>query len=215
MMNRKKVFWIALIVIAITVITSCGQKYDPESDFKTELMDRNSVMITEYVGDKETVRIPPRMQKLPITAIGEYAFASNELISVVISNNVTEIGEYAFAGNELISVVIPNSVTTIGNGAFFVNELTSVTIGNNVTEIGSYAFDGNKLTSITIPNRVIKIGENAFTDNELTSVTIGANVQLIDEAIGEGFEKAYDNSGKRAGTYTRPDTSSDMWTRKD
>jgi len=65
------------------------------------------------------VRIPPRIQGLPVTHIGNGAF-----------NN-----------KKLINVTIPNSVTHIGKGAFYYNkQLTSITIGNSVTSIGIEAF---------------------------------------------------------------------------
>ena len=40
MMNRKKDLGIALIIMAMAIITSCG-KYDPESDFEVEPIDGN------------------------------------------------------------------------------------------------------------------------------------------------------------------------------
>ena len=57
--------------------------------------------------------------------------------------SVTTIGESAFGSNALTSVVIPNSVTSIGSGAFYNNALTSVIIPDSVTSIGGSAFSGN------------------------------------------------------------------------
>jgi hypothetical protein len=100
------------------------------------------------------------------------------------------------------------------------NQLTSVTIGNSVTSIGDDAFSHNQLTSVIIPNSVTSIGKSAFTNNQLASVTIGAGVTLDDEAFNDfpyttasGFVAAYNNAGKAAGTYTRPNTASKVWTR--
>jgi hypothetical protein len=61
----------------------------------------------------------------------------------------------------------------------------------------------------------------------LVEVTIGKNVSLrlyafsnfvdIDGTfathIENGFAETYNNNGKLAGTYTRPDTTSNVWTR--
>ena len=116
-----------------------------------------------------------------MTSIGNLAFSSNQLISVVIPNSVTSIGNYAFSVNQLTSVVIGNSVTTIGYAAFGYNQLTSVVIGNSVTSIGDFAFSLNQLTSVVIPNNVTTIGNFAFAGNKLTSVVIPDSVTSIGE----------------------------------
>jgi hypothetical protein len=43
---------------------------------------------------------------------------------LTIEEGVTEIPDYAFAGNQLTSLVIPKSVKSIGEGAFRNNRLT-------------------------------------------------------------------------------------------
>jgi hypothetical protein len=152
-----------------------------------------------------------------VTSIGNSAFFENQLTSVTIGNSVTSIGNSAFCGNKLTSITIPNSVTYIGDQSFGLresswrNQLTSVTIGNSVTYIGNSAFYGNQLTSVTIPDSVTSIGYAAFSGNPLTSVTIPANVSLGNDALGYYATPAYERNGKKAGTYTRPDSNSSNW----
>jgi hypothetical protein len=200
MKNRKWVWGVALMVMAI--ISACAQKYDPEEDFSTEPVDGDeSVRITEYVGDKWTVRIPPRIQGLPVTHIGFGAFENKQLTSVTIPNSVTTIESLAFSwnrltsvtipdsvtslsgfdDNQLTSVTIPNSVTTIRGWTFQDNQLTSVIIPDSVTTIGGCAFIRNQLTSVIIPNSVTSIGRFSFAENQLTSVVIGNSVATIGE----------------------------------
>ncbi|MDR1507197.1 MAG: leucine-rich repeat domain-containing protein [Treponema sp.] len=166
-----------------------------------------------------------------VTKIEWYAFYSNLLASVTIGNSVTEIGPGAFFANQLTSVTIPDSVIAIGEDAFSGNQLTSVTIGNSVTSLDGFAH--NQLTSVTIPDSVTEIRKGAFSNNQLTSITIGSNVSIASTVahtrdrwgytITEGvegsfgsrsFENLYNNGGKQAGTYTRPDTDSADWTRQ-
>jgi hypothetical protein len=160
-----------------------------------------------------------------VTTIEDGAFAGNQLTSVTIPNSVTVIGDGAFANNQLTGVTIPNSVTAIGDYTFADNQLTSVTIPNSVTAIGEGAFANNQLTSVTIPNSVTTIGDVAFANNPLTSVTIGAGVTLgyeimlyydqdANNPFESGFSDFYNNNGKAAGTYTRPDAKSSAWTKK-
>jgi serine/threonine protein kinase len=154
-----------------------------------------------------------------VTSIGKGAFVNNQLSHVDIPDGITKIEDDVFAVNRLTSVIIPNSVTSIGNGAFSVNALNNVTIPNSVTEIGDSAFKYNGITSVVIPNSVKSIGINAFSE-KVTSVRIGANVILgsnyVIGILGKetGFNDAYDKNGKRAGTYTRPNEKSTVWTRK-
>ena len=112
-------------------------------------------------------------------SIGDSAFNSNQLTSVVIPPSVTSIGISAFENNQLTSVTIPNSVTSIGDNAFSFNQLTSVTIPPSVTSIEAGAFMENQLTSVTIPPSVTSIEAGAFMENQLTSVTIPPSVTSI------------------------------------
>jgi len=136
----------------------------------------------------------------------------------VIPNSVTTIKNNAFAGSGLTSVTIPDSVTTIESEAFMDNQLSSVVIGNGVTKIDENAFLNNKLASITIPASVTAVGNGAFLKNPLLSVTIGANVTFdtsyYNYSIGYNFEYYYRNTGRREGTYTRPNVNSYDWSRK-
>ena len=124
-------------------------------------VNNGQITITEYRGQARDVVIPERINGLPVVAIGEWAFADNQLTSVTIPNSVTHIGDEAFAWNKLTSVAIPNSVTYIGDYAFFRNQLTSVTIPNSVTHIGAWAFAENRLTSVSVP-RAAAIADDAF-----------------------------------------------------
>ena len=78
--------------------------------------------------------------------------------------SVTNIGNNAFETCTITSVIIPNSVTSIGYSAFNnCSTLTSITIPNSVTSISDYAFMScvgltsvicNATTPITINNTV-------------------------------------------------------------
>jgi hypothetical protein len=77
------------------------------------------------------------------------------------------------------------------------------------------------LTSVIIPDSVTTIELGAFLENPLTSITIGANVELgwIDNnsaylpSFDPGFDYAYNNGGKQAGTYIRLITNNGIWTK--
>ena len=200
---NKFILWIILSLF--TILSAYAQlRFDPEKDLFFEIIDDGrAVKIIRCAGTNAEVRIPPRIQNLPVTTIGNGALARSHLIGVTIGNSVTHIGDFAFGGNQLTSVTIPNSVTHIGDTAFLDNQLTSVIIPNSVMYIGRSAFRENQLTSITIGDNV-NIEIAAFRDNLLASITIGANVVLHEEYIV--FDRELDDflrdNKVRAGTYT-------------
>ncbi|MDR3171053.1 MAG: leucine-rich repeat domain-containing protein [Treponema sp.] len=126
----------------VNVVQNGRVVYGTQEGFSYTLMN-GTITIWGYSGTVKDVRIPDKINGLPVTTIGEWAFSGNQLTSVTIPNTVTSIGERAFYGNKLTSVTIPNSVTSIKSGAFESNQLTSVTIPKSVTSIDDEAFDSS------------------------------------------------------------------------
>jgi hypothetical protein len=177
--------------------------YDNEEDFRVERKG-NRITIESYKGTKDEVSIPPRIQDLPVTSIGDWAF---------------------FYRTSLVSVTIPDSVTSIEECAFLgCTNLTSVTIPNSFTGIEVSAFEGcTNLASITIPDSVTSIELNAFSNcTILTSVTFQGTIPssgFYDNAfygLGNLRDKFYetDKTNGTPGTYTRPDGKNETWTRQ-
>jgi len=212
---------------------------------------------------RDELNIPAQINGLPVTDIGESAFARHQLTHVTIPNSVINIGRSAFNYNRLSNVIIPDSVKTIGRGAFLTNQLTQVTIPVGITIINDSMFGSNQLTQVTIPNNITSIEENAFIRNQLsqiiiadsvtsigayaffdnqliqiiipgsvrvinshafarnylTNITIGADVDISTHAFNNynwsnsGFVTFYNDNGRLAGTYSRDNTSSTVWTR--
>jgi hypothetical protein len=97
-----------------------GQDWTAPGDF-TFSREGNGLTITRYKGKAAVVNIPPGIDGIPVTAIGNAAF---------------------FDCSSLTGITLPDSVTAIGVGAFAgCSSLTSITIPNSVTAIGVYAFD--------------------------------------------------------------------------
>jgi len=77
--------------------------------------------------------------------------------------------------------------------------------------------------SLCVQTTKDSFGINAFANNPITSIRLGANVKLGEETgqngagvlgIRTGFNTAYSNNNKRAGTYTRSNANSTTWTRR-
>src|SRR5450830_1721029 len=102
--------WLPVLFLLATTaaVQAADYTYTTNSD--------NTITITGYTGSGGAVTIPSTINGLPVTSIGNGAFAGF---------------------TSLASVTIPNGVTSIGNSAFYYcSGLTSVTIGNGVTSIG-------------------------------------------------------------------------------
>ena len=178
-----------------------ARQFSPEEDFAVQLIeDGSAVVITDYTGTGTEVRIPPRIQGLPVAGIGNGAFEARrwefrarwvvserrQITSVTIPDGVTFIGGRAFADNLLASVAIPDSVAYIGTSAFMNNRLASVAIPASASYIGEGAFMGNHLTSVHIPDGVTYVG--GFSGNRLGSVAIPASVTHIGPSAFAGTQ---------------------------
>lgn len=156
------------------------------------------------------VVIPETYMGLPVTGIGDTAFAYGNITGVVIPGSVKTIGAGAFAyclelkqlgigeGVETIGgsafyncyklevVRIPDSVTTIGYSAFrYCSMLKQVRFGKNLTQIANSAFEACVLEGdLEIPDGVVSIGDYAFRANgNLRSVTLGQSVATIGKGV--------------------------------
>lgn len=138
--------------------------------------------------------VPSIYNSLPVTAIGERAFAypSFSVDCVVLPNSIISIGAYAFFGCRWDHIVIPSSVTEIAPNAFLSVGLKSIVVeqGNTV-----YHSDNNCLIEtatktlvrgcansvIPTDGSVTVIGDSAF-DQVLTlkSISIPDTVTTID-----------------------------------
>jgi hypothetical protein len=211
-----------LLVYSFVFLLVCLKAFTQQiTDFewKVSLADNSNVIITGYTGTDRSIVIPETINGMSVIYLAERAFAGKELISVTIPPSVRGIGEEAFVANKLENIIVPGSVEIIEDAAFQGNRLSSITIHEGVKAINDAAFSHNQLTRIVIPSSVTFIGDIAFQLNSLISITIGENVILgihsgILDLYDDSFNLAYVSNGRLAGTYTRPNVNSTVWTRK-
>ncbi len=158
--------------------------------------DAGTGTITDCDTTVTAANIPTEIYGVPVTAIGNGAFAEcDSLAAVTIPSTVTSIGGSTFLNcMSLTSIVIPDSVTELESHIFRgCGSLQNVTLSRNLTAIPAYAFYGcSALTGIAIPDSVTSIGERAFAFSGLTSITVPDSVTTIGGSAFAGCDSLTD-----------------------
>lgn len=147
-----------------------------------------------YAGtDKEaTITIPSEYEGLPVTEIGEGAFALPQTIGAEKLNYVTP-----YTPN--LKVNLPSTIQKIGDGAFYNCPQVDVdfTQFDNLTYIGNSAFQGTGVKKVIL-DKIERIGSCAFVSCQaLTEISIPSTL----ERLGATFEY-YTTLGKTGYQYT-------------
>ena len=159
-------------------------------NFKYEITTNEEVIIIGYVGTKNVVDVPSKIEGKPVTRIDDYAFYEcTSLISVTIPDSVVSIGDEAFAGCsklKYINVSIENTKYASVDGVLFNKTKSSIicypvgrdniryVIPDSVKNINAHAFDSSCPMELYIPDNVVSIGDEAFAGN--TNVYGGRNI---------------------------------------
>ncbi len=127
--------------------------------------------------------VPAKLDGWPVTAIGSYAFASNESIrTLILQAPLSEIGTYAFNGcSALTSARFPDTLQKIGDHAFGnCSSLEALSLPEGLTHIGLSAFAKcTALPAITFPDSLIEIGANILQGNDkITRLHLPAQVKI-------------------------------------
>jgi len=102
------------------------------------------IVITKYTGKSKSVRIPPRIDGLPVTVIGNDSFnRRDDLTEVVLPPGILVIGNAAFHGcSRLIRFDIPPSVREIGfNALQECHGLQRIVVPESTVKLGGVLFN--------------------------------------------------------------------------
>lgn len=175
---------VILISTVFSITTFAAVDDGTYKNFKYTVTDENSAVITEYIGNEASVKIPESINGHPVEKIGNNAFKGNySLENAEIPDGVKVIGDYAFNDcTKLKSITLPKSTKSIGKSAFFYcTRLENVNVSDGIKTIGDGAFFGcYSLKSFTITESVTSVGEYAFSRcNELKSAKIENGIKSI------------------------------------
>jgi hypothetical protein len=167
--------------IALAGLVDMAASTQPAGDVATEVMTQEgrfgdltyvvtsgTVTISGFYAGATKVRIPSTIDRLPVTAIGAWAF---------------------FGHRGIEAVVMPDSVRMIGDNAFLeCSALRDVRLSRQLVSIGSDAFRScESLVSISLPQRLTTIGRGAFAGcPSLTAVTLPRGITFLDVGVFYG-----------------------------
>lgn len=114
-----------------------GDDYPPvnENDFEYISLDDGTLGIIRYSGDAQKVRIPAKINGIPVTVIKGEAFNNlDNLQGVFLEEGIKIISTWAFSNcTNLSEVILPDSLETIEAWAFHVcSSLTSILLPDNL-----------------------------------------------------------------------------------
>ena len=165
--------------------------------------NNGAITITLYTGTNGIATVPDTTNGLPVATIGDSAFASTSVGSVILPNSITNILYEAFIYcASLTNVTVPSSVIQIENFAFlgcplldniavdpqnaFYSSLDGVLFDKDQTLL--IQCPETKAGTYTIPDTVSSIGSEAFYGcGGLTNVILGSLVSSISTGGGDMF----------------------------
>lgn len=140
-----------------------------------------------------TIEVPSELDGLPVTVIGDHAFASTAAEEVILPDSISAIGDMAFAGSKTLhKVIIPDGIERIGNECFMnCTNLQVVRLPQSLKSIGVRAFYGcSKLMGMDIPDNVSEIGEMAFASCAwLNWIYLPDSLEVLETGVFENDPK--------------------------
>ena len=211
---KRKIFigvLVAVLVLAIVGLVSCDNgeipsnnggdstppnytppEYTQNETLTFELNDAADGYVVTGLAEGVTetnVTVPGIYNGLPVTVIGESAFAACSHLTVCrIPDSVEVIKESAFqncSGLRLLRFDTASKLTQIAANAFQnCTGLTAVTLPDSVVSVGDRAFQGcTALKSVALGNGVETVGVEAFRGcSKLATVNVGNSLKQLGQS---------------------------------
>ena len=176
------------------------------SPFEMKLINANTEYEIKSVGIASgEVVIENTYKGLPITSIGDKAFANSYVSSIKLGDNIKSIGNSAFKNcSKLTAITLNEGLTEIGDYAFqSCSSLEKIEMTKTLLTLGEYAFSYcTALKSVELNGGCKKISGNAFADcrsietleipsgvKEIGGYAFSGNKNLAAVVLPDGIEK--------------------------
>lgn len=147
------------------------------------------IRINSFVGTSTDIVIPQYIDGIPVTMIGDKAFAETKIQTVVIPEGVTTIGKSAFDScKALTSVSIPSTLTYLPEECFSAcSKLRNVTGLENINHFGNWCFQWcRQLHSTLFFNKDTVFEWGAFDRTGITGVMfLGGKISVAFDTFAD------------------------------
>ena len=165
-----------------------------QAQFNYTINANLTITITGYTGLGGSVSIPGMINGLPVTSIGDSAFAGSSVTNIMIPNSATNFGPAAFGGcGSLLAINVDqnNGYYSSAGGVLFDKIQSTLilypyarageyTIPSGVTTVASGAFSNcTALSSLTLPGTITTLGDYACQGCTVRSITIPDSVTNV------------------------------------
>lgn len=183
----KSFFFVFAVSTLITLFVFSGSaKTVKKNGFSFDVGEKG-VTVVSYTGKAKKVRIPAKVDSLPVTKIKNECFWQvRTMTSLSIPDSVTEIGESAF--NEctgLRELVLPKELKRLGSSAFwYCTNLKTVVLDSKVSKIGKDAFRGCPNVTVYVvsgtraENILKKLGTVKYSYTYPTEISVPKSLKL-------------------------------------
>ncbi len=187
-MNKNKLL---SLILAVVILVSCFTLLPKSSlagasdeivtptasDFiylKYTGSESKYIILSQYIGTDTKIRIPEKIEDIPVTEIGESAFSNNDTIEYIeIPAYVTTISPKSFNLCTSLKEIIVSA-----NNSYY-SSIDGVLYNKDKTTLLTYPI-GKPDTSFTVPESTVAIGSYAFEHcYNLTDVKMYNNVKAI------------------------------------
>lgn len=169
---------VMLLLASFPLGVSAATSDKTTADGLVYTVTNGTVTIKQYKGTATEVVVPETIDGMPVTAIGDGAFAYKaDLQKVTLPDSITRIQIMAFMGCEALTSINLSTLPAL-------------------EKIGAYAFAATALAgTLRLPASLTTICSNAFSYTDLVSLHLGKNVQPPARDSGNPWGVALTNSG--------------------
>lgn len=177
---------VGILLCAVMQVAKAAENYIVLYGFAFDINTDGEAVIHSYDDRSPDVVIPQKLMGADVTAIDDYAFFNDAIISSVSFDEAAAlrtIGVNAFYGcRNLTSLTIPEQIEALSFGAFQnCTSLEELEIKGGITQIPDQCFwRCTSLKQIALPESIVEIGERAFMNcSGLTAIEIPDTVEKI------------------------------------